>query len=310
MDSNLNKTSTGIITEDPVIKCHIGLELKFNPVTIHHNFETSAVWLKDWCSFEGTLIKIHFSNGNSHSVEGSGVIVAPGVALSAFHVVDSKLGEIKAGLIGSICTAITSNGLLIWRISKFTIVPNSDLVILSLSFATNLPPENTFNQIIISTRLPKIGENLLIAGFRSSEIEYKRENGDILSVSGNVLACNGKVTERYPNRRDNFMLRWPTLEINCPSFGGMSGGPVFDSKGLLVGLLCSSIDDGPSYVSLIWPALGIKFAGGWPAEFFENQRTLIDMSPSLCAIDNPKAIEIIDGIEGEDCKINYKIWED
>jgi hypothetical protein len=170
-----------------------------------------------------------------------------------------------------------------------------------------------FNQAIISTRFPKIGENLLIAGFRASDYEFKVFNGDkgekLISYSGNVLACNGSVTNRFPAGRDTSMLPWPTLEVSCPSFGGMSGGPVFDSKGMLIGLLSSSYDEGPSYISLIWPALATRFEGGWPNSFFEGEKTLIDLTPQLCSIDKPSAISIVEKTNDEGSKIMYEIWE-
>jgi hypothetical protein len=73
----------------------------------------------------------------------------------------------------------------------------------------------------------------------------------------------------------------------------MSGGPVFDTTGHLLGLLSSSFttveNDGPSNVSLLLPALSARFEGGWPGSFFKNPATLLDLDPRICAIDKREA---------------------
>jgi hypothetical protein len=55
------------------------------------------------------------------------------------------------------------------------------------------------------------------------------------------------------------MLPWPTIEVDCGTKGEITGGPAFDKYRMLVGILTSSFeaedDLGPSYVSLLWPAL-------------------------------------------------------
>lgn len=313
MDKEPIINNTGIITEDPSVSMPIGSKLSFNPALITHEFESKAVWLKDWDSFQGILLSIHFRIKESHSIEGSAVMVAPGIALSAKHVFSDNLDEIMLGNKSTISTAITKDGLQIWRINKITLIDNSDLAILGLTYCSNLPQGNLFNMATISTRFPKIGENLLIIGFRASEYKFEitdNDNGDkIMRCSGNVLACNGIISNRFPTGRDKVMLPWPTLEIDCPSFGGMSGGPVFDSKGLLVGLLSSSFDDGPSYVSLLWPSLAIEFEGGWPPSIFNGKTTLIDLSPSLCIIDKPTSISITYNSD-QTKNINYEAWEE
>lgn len=307
MDEEL-KAAKGIITDDPSSNVPIGESLKFNPCLVTHKFEANSVWLKDWESFDGLLLSIHFANSDSHSIEGSAVLVAPGIALCAKHVIIPNLHRIMSGQLGTVAIALSKSGVQIWRISKIALIDNSDLAIVGLTYASYLPAENIFNQATISTRLPKIGENLLIAGFRASDYHFNVSQGNngerVMEYLGNVLCSNGTVTNRFPTGRDISMLPWPTLEVDCPSFGGMSGGPVFDSNGMLIGLLSSSYDAGPSYVSLLWPALAIDFEGGWPTSFFQGKTTLLNLVPFLCKIDNPNAIN-----KNENGKITYTIWE-
>lgn len=65
----------------------------------------------------------------------------------------------------------------------------------------------------------------------------------------------GRVIDRYPNGRDR-NLPGPCLAIECAVPGGTSGGPVFDSRGFLTGILSTSYEvSETSFVSHLWPAL-------------------------------------------------------
>jgi hypothetical protein len=44
-------------------------------------------------------------------------------------------------------------------------------MILSLDFTSPIPPDGRFAQAMMTTRLPNIGEPVMIVGFRSSEAE-------------------------------------------------------------------------------------------------------------------------------------------
>jgi len=298
----------GVITDDPSINIPVGESLRFNPCLITHEIQPNSVWLKDWESFDGILLSIHFANTDSHSIEGSAVMVAPGIALCAKHVIEPNLANIMNATLGTVALALSRSGVQIWRITTMALLNNSDLGILGLTYSSKLPPNNVFNQATISTRMPKMGENLLIAGFRASDYSFnisKNSNNEtVMKYSGNVLVSNGPITNRFPTGRDTSMLPWPTLEVNCPSFGGMSGGPVFDSNGLLIGLLSSSYDEGPSYISLLWPALVTEFEGGWPTSLFKGKTTLLNLSPTLCKIDNPSVLK-----KNESGQVTYAPWE-
>lgn len=50
----------------------------------------------------------------------------------------------------------------------------------------------------------------------------------------------------------------PCFEVAMETLGGMSGGPVFNSDGRLVGIVSSSLEGGPSYVTLLWDAIRLR----------------------------------------------------
>jgi len=308
-ENYIHKIAKGIIADDPAIASSIGTSLHFRPVYIGNDLKDQAVWLKDWDSFEGILLSIHFSDSPN---QGSAILVAPGIALCARHVIDPHVSDIMNGSTVPVCIGIAKHGLQIWQIRKITLVNESDLAILGLTYAADLPPDLQFNQAIISTRFPKIGEKLMIAGFRASDSNFEIPSNE-LTCGGNVIVCTGEVTERYETARDQSFLRWPTLEVNCPSWGGMSGGPVFDSTGMLIGLLSSSFtfedSTGPSYVSLLWPALCTQFEGGWPAAYFPGKTSLMEMESRLCAIDNRSVFKVSVDPTNNSMNVQYKMWE-
>lgn len=237
------------------------------------------------------------------------MIVAPGIALAAYHVFKEKLDSLSQGEHTAICFGISKSGLQAWRISNVTHVGKSDIVILGLVYASKLPERNTFRTASITTRLPRIGEKLTIVGFRASQRTFNFTHNNSATYSGRILVCAGKLSARYQSGRDSCMAPWPGLEINCPSWGGMSGGPVFDDTGKLVGLLSLSFDSGPSYVSLAWPALGAEFEGGWPRSYFSRKKRLVDLGYQLCEIDKPSAIRSIEDRKTGFRHTEYQPWE-
>lgn len=297
----MHRETLGVIAEDPALTLPVGDQLYFNAVAVFPQDRTGAVWLENWESQEGLLLSIQFRGHQHHRIEGSAVVVAPGVALCATHVIAPHLESMMAGETAALCSGITSSGLLLWHVRNVTSVPSSDLTILGLALASALPAGNIFHQARISTRLPKVGENLVLLGFRSTE-PVEGLNPERFRASGNVLMCQGIVTARYDVGRDRVFMPWPVYEVECPSWGGMSGGPAFDRDGNVVGILASSFEGngeiGPSYVSQIWPALATPFEGGWPAAAFAGRRSLIAMDPRICVIDDRSVLEFVEHADG------------
>jgi hypothetical protein len=68
------------------------------------------------------------------------------------------------------------------------------------------------------------------------------------------------VLEVFPLRRDDSLLHFPSFSIDARFDGGMSGGPIFNEKGQLCGLVCACLDPAPgqrhiSYGASLWPAM-------------------------------------------------------
>ena len=145
--------------------------------------------LTDWTALKGTVLLVMFGNVEKSRVSGTAVMVAPGIALCARHVLSDQIDHLMNGSRGALCIGIAEHGAQAWRINKVVLIDNSDLAILSLTYASALPPGNKFYLARLSTRLPKIGERLLICGFvpENASIDeiYK------VGVSGGMMASIG-----------------------------------------------------------------------------------------------------------------------
>ena len=103
---------------------------------------------------------------------------------------------------------------------------------------------------------PEPGSRVYSFGYPRGAVESEHVTLDPHTTSGEVL-------EVYERGRDRAMLPHPCFHTNAVFDAGMSGGPVFNDAGQLVGLVSSSVppdDDGPwsSYASLLWPAFSTR----------------------------------------------------
>lgn len=305
----------GEVAPDPTATPQIGDTVRFQPVTIKLLDDDRTVFMEDAGAFNGVLLSLHFADDAEHLVHGSAVLVAPGIALTAKHVIEPYLEVLAAGHKHSMCIGIAQNGMQLWTVRKATLLDGQDLAILGLELNSAMPNDRTFRQATISTRLPRVGDRVQIVGYRATSASRTVEGKPGYSVEGSTLVSAGVVRERYPTAsgRDRVMLPFPVIEVECASWGGMSGGPVFDEKGHLVGLLCSSftVDEGEgvSYVSLLWPVLTTEFEGGWPAAAFPGKRTLLALAPKICPIEHPEAVRsVTDPATGSTATV-YEPWE-
>ncbi|HMG90843.1 MAG TPA: serine protease [Chryseolinea sp.] len=272
------------INREPSDEIPVGSEFGITPARLRFNFASTESTIVVNSEFAGTLLSICIrSKGVAHSLVGTGVLVGSGVAITAAHVINDFIPDIVDGNLGTLVIGYSINAMHLWVIRKINILPETDLAILGLSLVSDIPPVLTV--AAISTKYPGIGETVYLVGARASKAVYQGDNySDQFLGQVTINAFQGVVSNRYPIRRDESMLRGPSLQVECSSFSGMSGGPVFNNEGSLIGILSSSYDGGPSYASLVWPLLTMGFRGGWPRSAFPDIRTLVDSAD--CYIDD------------------------
>jgi hypothetical protein len=293
---------SGVVREDPTIRGTGSQTLTFRAIAVQVDTDLNH-GVAPLGTFEGVMLSVSFRDEGGHHTLGSATLVGPGLAICAQHVLSDHLDSIRSGATSVICKGLAPDGLLLWEVRNITTLSNTDLCILSLVFRSDLP-QGGLAVAHTTTRMPRIGEELLVGGFTALEptLEVSRD----MLIRGDTRFSKGRVLDLYEEGRDQ-MLPGPSLAIECPALGGMSGGPVFDSRGYLVGVLTSSIEgDSVAFVSHIWPALVATTAPVWPA-FMPKEASLLFLgSKHGVAIERPDAFSL--DIEQGRLAYRYQSW--
>lgn len=227
-------------------------------------------------------------------------MVAPGIAVAAAHVIELSMPDVMASRINILCIGYTPTGFRFWRVKHIQKVDNTDLMILSLQFASPLPQDGRFVQTALTTRLPGIGEQVMIVGLRASSQHVAADEDMCVPVrdrqikyGADVLIGVGEVMQHHLNGRGS-MVPGPAIEVACSTAGGLSGGPAFDQFGKVFGILSVSLNyadgRGPSQVSMVWPALVLPLTPFFLPHIFPTDTRLLDLSHDVCGIDRRDAI--------------------
>lgn len=242
----------------------------------------------DWTMFRGVLAWVVTGTPNASRVHGSAVVVAPGIAIAATHVVQQELPDILEGVSGFLCLAHAPWGIDIWRVREVCVIDTTDLVLLMLERNSDMPPTGRLHHAFTSTRLPAIGELVAMVGYVANSPSF-----DDRPISGVVHVAQGIVKEHYLEGRDRVQMPGPCIQVDVGAKGGMSGGPVFDEAGAVIGIVSSSIGedaDGVAFVSLTLPALVRKVQPWWPLGMHTAQTTLLEFAGKLQSVEKPDAI--------------------
>lgn len=211
----------------------------------------------------GILLALSFRDDSGHHTTGSAAMVGPGIAICAAHVLEDQgyLEKITNGGATLVAQAPVPGGMLLWTVMRVATVPDSDLAVLSMTLSSDFPLDRHFAVASITTRMPAVGDELTLTGL--SAVRRTEEISGVMRIEMLPGCVKGQVIDRYPEGRDRSMLPGPCLAVECEARGGMSGGPVFDSRGYLVGVVSSSYEGSEvTFVSHIWP--GLVRAQAWP----------------------------------------------
>ncbi|WP_170287349.1 S1 family peptidase [Halioglobus maricola] len=226
--------------------------------------------------FKGLNVAIGFVNEENHRIIGSGVMVAPGLCLTASHVIEETLR--KQALLH---TFVDDKNMRIWSPEDFhaqrfsaRLLPfqrpemkYSDVGVLSCSPFSSFSDCEDYLFAPLRIDVPKIGERLWTTGYRETL------NDGVPTVA--FFISSGLVTEQYLEGRGSH-LQGPCIEVAMEALGGMSGGAVFNEDGYIVGVISSCLGDqndnkGPTYVTLLWPSLLSTVHSPWPDQYWPNQ---------------------------------------
>ncbi|MCW2857868.1 MAG: serine protease [Marmoricola sp.] len=119
----------------------------------------------------------------------------------------------------------------------------------------------------LAFRMPQLGEPLAVFGYSAMSLsgQVHRDQPSTVVYERTFTVGVGQVLEQQPDRRSSGVRGCPGVVTDAPIYAGMSGGPVFDADGDVVGFASSS--HGPiesdstwnSFVALGAPALELSF---------------------------------------------------
>lgn len=198
------------------------------------------------------------------TIVGSGVMVAPGLLLTATHVLD----EFPADGGGPVFLTFLPEGARTWLPIDVTTLSGpsafdedrkviSDLSLVSCTLNSDARADAPFHLAPMKIGLPLIGDRLWAVGFRHQDVD---QDG---AARISPMISSGRVTGAFPHGRGERMAS-PCFEVAMETIGGMSGGAVVNEDGELVGIVSSSLEGGPSFMTLIWEALRMRVTGSIP----------------------------------------------
>lgn len=268
------------------IRDYVDTELKFIKVKLFYSGTTEKlgrIELPDQmmsgaiCGLQTTFIPdakkgVEFSQ----QILGTAFFVAPGVAITAWHVLEDFLPDPTNGIWNNtpmcaefqLISPLTQGEALIWPIHSFSVGstpestdPNrSDLSSLGCHLAGKQPAQKVHSCLTVAERFPVIGERLHTIGLKEPS-----RRGWNTNIELETYESVGRVINVFPNGRGR-MPSGPCFALSSGATGGMSGSPVFDNNGLVVGILSTGTEDGDngySIVSSIAPVLNHKITQSW-----------------------------------------------
>jgi hypothetical protein len=224
---------------------------------------------------------IALRNGKEERVEGTLTVIGRGIGLTAQHVLAELLHRYDdvddAGLDGTelsitfqLLGLVRRNGgkdafpLHIRRCWSFG---PTDLAIVELIPDSAADLTIPWSIPMMSLLPPRVGTRVAAFGFPNCSITRDSDQSRPM-FNWSPTVSTGIVEWIDHSMRDKVMLPFPCYRTNARFDGGMSGGPVFDERGCLCGIICSSYphingDDAHiSYVSTLWPIVGARIPIG------------------------------------------------
>ena len=250
--------------------------------------------VQNWDYYDGAIVAIGFSDGRTFTISGSGVMVAPGLVLTATHVLHDHVDALAAAELSLWCLGVRTGGDVdLWALRTLRYPETeSDIAFLGVEPYSHLPDGWELACLPLSTRAPRQGATLTVVGFRFGAVPTGAGLpllDDVPVVSQGQLYTAAGTTEavHYPYR-DTVMAPFPVIEVACGSLGGMSGGAVLDDDGAVVGILSTglSIEDGkgPSNAAWIIHALMFSVTLCWPPKLYQPNTPILELPQELLTI--------------------------
>ncbi len=228
--------------------------------------------------FGGALLFLESITAAGAHVHGSAFLVAPGIALTAWHTIKDwqDAGHFDEPNHCIFAGGMAGDQLRVWEVrSCSSPVVGGDVALLVLAPRFPLGEAVTICHFELSAALPAVASEVTTLGMRlepaDAVLPFGAAPAELPTVSITTIASTGAITDHYIGGIPR--IKAPCFAAEACSVGGMSGGPVFDEHGRVVGVVSESIggddpDDYISFVSLVWPGAMFEFEGVWPKGLF------------------------------------------
>ncbi|MBW8744030.1 MAG: hypothetical protein JF628_06755 [Sphingomonas sp.] len=214
-----------LTVEDPLSALKDGFELRFRAFHAEVSEDALLAAHSDWTLLNGVMLSVGFGNHEHTQVLGSAVMVAPGIAICAWHVLEHGMPKDGPPTDWLVCMAVAGATLRMWEVHHYTRVGTTDLVLLSIRLKTAIQEGDSFHQAVVTSRIPAIGEMVTVIGTTAAHDKFFDSMGatpeTTVPMHIALHIAKGPVTQRFLPQRDSALLPWPCIEVNCPAQGGM-----------------------------------------------------------------------------------------
>jgi hypothetical protein len=220
-------------------------------------------------------VLVEFAGGETHVI-GTAVVIASYLAVTAGHVLDDITERFGLGESGDNEQVVSDYAIrlyqlkpdreyIVWNVFTAWRCPDSDLALLHLGLHSCTDPTKliAWRSPPLHFTSPPIGTAIAAFGYHSSitRTTPNASGGYHLDLDDKPTTSTGPVEEILPGGQPSGNFTFPCFRVAARFDGGMSGGPVFDDRGMLRGIISGTmfagdhIDTPISYVCMLWPLL-------------------------------------------------------
>lgn len=205
-----------------------GQTLKVNSILVPPQPEDGVMLIKPDNLINGPVLALWCTGDGTGHQRGSAFLVAPGVAVTAHHVIQDY--EDKEGLLRADAELVAfgqQGGLgLTWIVRSIVTPEAGDVALLMMDLHTALPEDFSLYVFELGARLPRIGERGTVLGIRSNLPDGVNVLDDrsrhLGKLEAATIASSGPIIDLYPLGRP--MIDTPCFSLEATALGGMGAG--------------------------------------------------------------------------------------